>query len=69
MAGLASHRSLWLAFLGLFALVVVAAVAPVEPIVVVFPFWSLLVLLACVGTLAVALLAVRWNWLGQVVES
>ena len=60
---------LWVAFGGLFVLVAVAAMAPVEPIVGVFPFWSLLVLLACLGTVAVGVVAVRAGWPRVVSES
>jgi len=58
------HRDswLWIAFCCLFALVAGASIAPVEPIVGVFPFWSLLVLFACVVTVLVGVVAVRSGW-------
>lgn len=52
------ERRLWIAFAVLFGLVVVATYLPTRPIVAVFPAWSLLVLFAAVGTLAVAVTAV-----------
>lgn len=69
MPGDPRERWLWLAFTVLFAVVVVASVAPVEPIVGVVPFWSLLVLLACIVTLVVGVFAVRTGWPREVNES
>lgn len=62
-------RWLWIAFAALFAVVAVAAVAPVEPIVAVFPFWSVLVLGACLVTVVVAVVAVRAGWPWEVSDA
>lgn len=56
------ERGLWIAFAVLFGLVVVATYLPTRPVVAVFPAWSLVVLFAAVGTLAVAVIAVGAGW-------
>lgn len=69
MFGADSDRWLWISFLVLFGVVAIAAVSPVEPIVGVFPFWSLLVLVACLVAVLVGVVAVRTGWPREVSES
>lgn len=50
-------------FAALFGLIVVAVFLPTEPIFVVFPAWSLLVLVAMTGTLVIGLVTtIQCGW-------
>jgi uncharacterized metal-binding protein len=55
-------RNLWVAFTVLFAAVAVASLAPVGPIVGIFPLWAVLVLAAMVATVVVGAGAVYTGW-------
>lgn len=60
------ERILWIAFGVLFAAVALAVYAPIEPIVFVFPLWSLLVSAAMIAAVAVAVIAgVGYGWPGE----
>lgn len=52
-----TERGLWIAFVAFFGVIVAAAYLPTRPLVVVFPAWSLVVLVAAVCTIAVAAVA------------
>lgn len=55
-------RWLWVAFAALFAIVTLASVLPLRPIILVFPAWSLVVLVTIVVTIAVAVTAAKYGW-------
>ena len=57
------ERALWIAFGVLFVAVALSMSLPVEPIVLVFPLWSLLALAAMIAAVAVAAIAgVGYGW-------
>lgn len=64
MSGHRVDRLLWTVFGVLFAVVTVASVLPVRPLVWVFPLWAVVVLGACVATVTVAVVAVHAGWPG-----
>jgi uncharacterized membrane protein YccC len=56
-------RPLWAAFLVLFAVIVVAAFGPVDPMVWAFPAWAVVVIGAVVGAVvAGAVAGVAFGW-------
>lgn len=58
-----TERWLWVAFILFFGMIVLAAYLPVRPLILVFPAWSLLVLVAAVSTLVTAVIAVfGYGW-------
>ncbi|MFA9518333.1 hypothetical protein ACERIT_14150 [Halopenitus sp. H-Gu1] len=60
------ERGLWIVFGVLFGTVVFSVYVPVDPIVFVFPLWSLLVLAAMVTSVAVAAVAgIGYGWPGE----
>jgi polyferredoxin len=63
MIGIArsTERWLWIMFILFFGTIVFATYLPVRPLVLVFPAWSLAVLVAMIGTLAAAVGAVFVN--------
>jgi hypothetical protein len=57
------ERSLWAGFGVLFAIVLLSAYLPVEPVVFVFPLWSVLALAAILVSVVVAAVAgVGYGW-------
>ncbi|MEF8779023.1 MAG: hypothetical protein V5A36_08935 [Natronomonas sp.] len=57
------ERGLWAGFGVLFAIVLLSVYLPVEPIVFVFPLWSVLALAAMVASVVVAAVAgVGYGW-------
>ncbi|ADB60412.1 hypothetical protein Htur_1526 [Haloterrigena turkmenica DSM 5511] len=60
------ERGLWIVFGGLFAVMAASVYAPVEPIVGVFPLWSMVALLAMLATVVVAAIAgIGYGWPGE----
>ncbi|MFB6309243.1 MAG: hypothetical protein ABEH35_07935 [Haloarculaceae archaeon] len=59
-------RILWGVFALLFAVVAVASVLPVRPVVGVFPLWAVVVLAAVIVSIAVAAGAVATGWPAEV---
>ena len=56
------ERRLWGIFVLLFGVVVLSSALPVRPLVLVFPFWAVAVLIAAIATLVVALVATQLGW-------
>lgn len=57
------ERNLWIVFGVLFGVVALSVYLPVEPIVFVFPFWSLFALAAMIVSIAVAAFAgIGYGW-------
>lgn len=57
------EHSLWIVFSVLFGVVALSIYLPVEPIIFVFPFWSLFALAAMIVSIAVAAVAgVGYGW-------
>lgn len=57
-----STRSLWAVFIVLFAVVAVASLAPVKPIILIFPLWAVLVLAAMITSMVVGAGAAYTGW-------
>lgn len=56
-------RWLWIAFVVLFAAMVAAVYAPVEPIVWALPFWTVLTIVAmCASVVVAAVAAIVFGW-------
>jgi hypothetical protein len=68
MSGDRAGRLLWIAFGLLFGVVAAASLLPVRPLVWAYPLWAVVVLGACLATVAIAVVAVRAGWPGEVTQ-